>query len=141
MEIYQDITLDMLKVGLVHQANALKSGIRKRLSKHENFLVDLTVVAMLNPNLDSKKLLPKELEKYYDSAKNLIKSKIPHQSENNKGYSSPRARRQSNNLNEFKVFKEVNLSSKVNVVDYWKCNKLNYPNLFRLAEKYFCMRT
>ena len=53
--------------------------MKKRFSKYENFLVDLTVVAMLNPNLNSKKLLPKELEKYYVSAKNFIKSKIPHQ--------------------------------------------------------------
>ena len=140
MTILQDIPLEMINNGFTYQADLLKNALKKRLIKYQNYLLNLTIAAMLNLNLDSKLLLPDDFKILYLNAKNFIKSKIPHRSENENIKLSPRARKAIDNLNEFKLFKKVRLSKKVNVTNYWKENRHQFPNLFNIAKRYFCLR-
>ena len=137
MELYQDVTKDMISSGLVQQANYLKNGLYKRLVEHEGFLNELTIAAILNPNLDHKLLLPDELQDFYINAKKFIKSNIPMVLIHDNFHGSPRSRKRLNDPNEFKKFKKIILPSKTNSVLFWKNNKNVFPNLFKIAEKYF----
>ena len=140
MEIYQEITQEMHMSGFIQQSNNLKNGLFTRLIKYEEFLNNLTIAAILNPCLDGKKLLPDELKKYYIEAKNYLKSKIPHQINQNNINTSPRSRNATQNSNEYKLFKKVRIPDNTNIVSFWKGSSKQFPNLFKIAGKYFCFK-
>ena len=138
IEIAITASQELKSNGFPNAGEVLRSYIIEKLKKQRchDWTVDLVVASILNPNLDTKGIIPKELEGFYKEAVQYILQRLPASSthgKQNPGFGRREAFVQKNQL---EIYSDMVYPGDIDPTIYWKSHSVDLPDLYAIAKRY-----